>query len=147
MGNRMGMYGFTTPECRQDNCRVWAKVSRNEQRMNLYIDGDLSETWKVSTGAIGHETPNFDTYPNGRIYDSYMSSKYPGGDYKGLGNMPYAVFINGGFAIHGTGKRNWSALGKPASHGCVRLHPENARRFNRRVREVGVDNVWITVND
>ena len=142
-----GTFGLTAPECYRDKCMVWAKVSRDQQKMSLYVQGNLPETWLVSTGAIGNETPNFDTHPNGRIYDSYTSSKHPGGDYRGLGNMPYAVFISEGFAVHGTGRRNWPALGKRASHGCVRIHPDNAHRFNRHVRQVGVDNVWITVQD
>jgi hypothetical protein len=140
-------FGLTTPKCYRDNCMVWAKVSRNQQKMSFYVQGKEPESWLVSTGAIGNETPNFDTHPNGRIYDGYTSNKHPGGDYNGLGNMPYAVFISEGFAVHGTGKRNWPALGTPASHGCVRIHPDNAHRFNRHVREVGVDKVWITVQD
>jgi len=60
--------------------------------------------------------------------------------------MPYAVFISGGYAIHGTTRGNWSRLGKPASHGCIRLHPDNGQIFNVLVRRNGISNVWITVN-
>ena len=103
--------------------------------------------WPVSTGINGRNTPNFETHPNGRIYDRYTSKKFPGGDFNGLGNMPYAVFISGGFAIHGTGKGNWPKLGSRASHGCIRLHPDNALIFNRLVRKNGISEVWITVQD
>lgn len=56
------------------------------------------------TGMKGYETPNFDRSLEKplRIYKQYTSSKYPGGDWNGLGNKPFAVFIKGGFAIHGT---------------------------------------------
>lgn len=137
---------FNTRKCYRQTCKVWAQVSRSQQKMFLYMDGNLIHTWAVSTG-IGNRTPNFDMHPNGRIYNRYSSSKYPGGDYNGLGNMPYAVFITGGFAIHGTPKSNWSKLGKKASHGCIRLHPDNGLIFNRLVREHGITNVWITVQE
>lgn len=134
---------FTT--CEKRTCNVWARVMKSSQSMELYINGSLANTWLVSTGVSGRGTPNFNRHPNGRIYDRHTSSKYPGGDYNGLGNMPYAVFIQGGFAIHGTPRSNWSRLGKRASHGCIRLHPDNGYVFNRLVRQYGIKNSWITV--
>ncbi|KYG70612.1 L,D-transpeptidase [Bdellovibrio bacteriovorus] len=131
--------------CRRANCAVWAQVVKDTQRMYLYVNGSLRGSWAVSTGVSGHGTPNFDKHPDGRIYDRYTSSKFPGGDYNGLGNMPYAVFIRGGFALHGTPRSNWPKLGTRASHGCIRMHPDNAYTFNRLVRANGVRNVWITV--
>jgi hypothetical protein len=38
--------------------------------------------------------------------------------------MPYSIFFNEGYAIHGS--YEISHLGRPASHGCIRLRPENA---------------------
>lgn len=131
--------------CYRLSCAVYIRVIKDRQEAYLYENGQLTYTWDVSTGAPGHGTPDFDTHPEGRIYDSYTSKKYPGGDYNGLGNMPYAVFIEGGFAIHGTGRGNWQYLGSRASHGCIRLHPDNARYFNRLVRANGIYNTWITV--
>lgn len=132
-------------KCRRDSCAVWVQIVRSTQRLHLYEKGQLIATWKVSTGKRGYTTPRFDRHPNGRIYDRYTSRKYPGGDYKGLGNMPYAVFIQGGFAVHGTPRGNWSKLGKPASHGCIRLHPDNAYRLNRMIRRYGITDSWFTV--
>lgn len=134
------------PSCYRNSCKIWADVDKNAQRIYLYIDGALTYTWKTSTGRAGYETPDMDTHPNGRIYDRYTSTKYPDGDYNGLGNMPYAVFIRGGYAIHGTTRGNWSKLGSRASHGCIRLHPDNGQIFNLLVRKNGIRNVWVTVN-
>lgn len=131
--------------CQRNNCGVWAQVVKSSQRMYLYQNGSLRGSWAVSTGIPGRGTPNFDKHPDGRIYDRYTSAKYPGGDYNGLGNMPYAVFIRGGFALHGTPRGNWPKLGRPASHGCIRMLPDNAYVFNRLVRQYGKANVWITV--
>lgn len=138
--------GVIKAGCYRNSCAVWADVDKRAQRLYLYLDGVLSYTWKTSTGKAGYTTPDFDRNPNGRIYDRYTSTRYPDGDYNGLGNMPYAVFISGGYAIHGTTRGNWGRLGTPASHGCIRLHPDNGFIFNRLVRKHGIYNVWITVN-
>jgi hypothetical protein len=134
-----------SPSCFRNSCKIWADVDKGAQRLYLYINGALTYTWKTSTGKAGYTTPDFDRHPNGRIYDRYTSTKYPDGDYNGLGNMPYAVFVSGGYAIHGTTRGNWSKLGRPASHGCIRLHPDNAQVFNVLVRRNGISNVWVTV--
>lgn len=133
--------------CYRSACAVYAYVRRSDQRLYLYINGNPYAEWPVSTGIPGMDTPDFDRHPNGRIYDMYSSTTFPGGNYQGLGNMPYAVFIEGGFAIHGTGKGNWRRLGQRASHGCIRVHPDNAFTFNRLVRQYGVKNVWVTVSE
>lgn len=133
--------------CYRSSCAVWALVDKSEQRLYVYVNGALTNPggWKTSTGSKGRGTPNFDKHPDGRIWDKYSSKKFPGGDYNGLGNMPYAIFIKGGYAMHGTPRGNWSKLGTVASHGCIRMHPDNAFILNRLVRKVGVKNTWITV--
>jgi hypothetical protein len=44
---------------------------------------------------------------SGPIFKKYTSKKFSGGNYEGLANMPYAVFIKGGYAIHGTTTGNF----------------------------------------
>lgn len=140
-----GMFDlFSTSGCYRHECAVWVQVVKSTQTLYLYQNGQHVATWPVSTGLRG-STPNMDQHPNGRVYDAYTSTRWPGGDYNGLGNMPYAIFIRGGYAIHGTPQGNWKKLGREASHGCIRVHPENAYYLNRLVRQNGVRNVWITV--
>jgi hypothetical protein len=134
------------PSCYRNSCKIWADVDKHAQRLYLYIDGVLTYTWKTSTGRPGFTTPDMDQHPDGPIYDRYTSTKYPDGDYNGLGNMPYAVFVRGGYAIHGTTRGNWSKLGTVASHGCIRLHPDNGQIFNQLVRKNGKSSTWVTVN-
>ena len=136
---------FGMAGCYRASCPVWLRINRGTQSFTLYVYGNIQRTGLVSTGLPGYGTPAFDKHPDGRIYDRYTSTKYPGGDYMGLGNMPYAVFISGGVAVHGTPQGNWSKLGKRASHGCIRMHPDNGFVFNRLTRQYGIRNVWITV--
>lgn len=131
--------------CVREQCPVYLDISKSSQSAYLYVNGVFQGEYLVSTGVPGRDTPDFDKHPDGRIYDKYTSTKFPGGDYNGLGNMPYAVFIRGGFAVHGTGQSNWKKLGTKASHGCIRMHPDNAYFFNRLVRSYGVSNTWIRV--
>jgi lipoprotein-anchoring transpeptidase ErfK/SrfK len=56
--------------------------------------------------------------------------------------MPHALFFEGGLAIHGTNAIR--QLGRPASHGCVRLSPGNARTLFDLVRQHGGAQVVIT---
>jgi hypothetical protein len=59
--------------------------------------------------------------------------------------MPHAIFFTRkGHAIHGTEERQ--KLGRPASHGCVRLAPENARTLFALVKETGLANAEIVLN-
>ena len=57
--------------------------------------------------------------------------------------MPNAVFFHQGIAVHGT--EAVSRLGTPASHGCVRLAPENAAAFFDLVETYGKFNTKIVV--
>ncbi len=141
------MPDFLEISCQRYDCPVYAEVRKSEQRLYLYVRGSLIHTWLVSTGAPKNETPLWQGHPNGRIYDKYSSKANPGGDYKGLGNMPYAVFLHAGYAVHGTIESNFKKLGTKASHGCVRVHPDNGLIFNRLVRQYGISATWVSIID
>ncbi len=133
--------------CKQIDCRIWARINKTKQLLYLHIDGKMVDSFKTSTGDKKHETPIIDRRPSGPSFQKYTSKKFPGGNYNGLGNMPYVVFIRGGYAIHGTTKGNIPKLGKKASHGCIRLHPDNAKIFFELVKQVGLENTWITIEE
>lgn len=138
----------TTPSCRRMECHVFIDIEKSKQILNLYVDGVLKISTPTSTGKPGFKTPDFDTNPNGRIYRVYSSTKYPG-----YNNMPFAVFIQGGFAIHGAPGSEDAHLGQVASHGCVRIRTTVAEELNEIVSEAVKENgnstssVWITVRD
>jgi len=134
--------------CNGKACMLYVAIDKSTQTMYLYLLGELKDTFKVSTGkGKKYETPELDLRPAGPVLTKYTSRKFPGGNYLGLGNMPYAVFLRGGYAIHGTTQGNFSKLGTKASHGCIRLHPDNAKVFNALVKTIGLANTWVTIKD
>lgn len=115
-----------------------AKVSIATQTMTVSVDGRVIHQWPVSTARKGYVTPRGSWRPK-RLHRMWYSSKYDNSP------MPYSVFYNGGYAIHGTGSVR--QLGRPASHGCVRLQTGNAAQFYALVREVGAGNTRIIVTN
>jgi len=120
--------------------KVVATVSLSEQKMYLAVTDNRGQTqkyvWDVSTGAKGFETPT------GKFNPTWLSKNHKSKQYDDA-PMPYAVFFNEGIAVHGT--QAVSMLGKPASHGCVRLTTENAATFFDLVQTYGKYNVKIVV--
>jgi hypothetical protein len=58
--------------------------------------------------------------------------------------MPHSIFfMKDGHAIHGSNEvKN---LGKPVSHGCVRISPENAATLYALVAENGLENTQVVL--
>ncbi|AWC22128.1 L,D-transpeptidase catalytic domain [Aminobacter sp. MSH1] len=116
--------------------KIVARVSIGEQRMHVMIDGRTTFVWKVSTGGKGYVTPK-GSYKPTRMHEMWYSRKYDNAP------MPHSVFFNGGYAVHATNQIN--RLGRPASHGCVRLHPDHAEDFYELVEAFGPSNTSIQI--
>lgn len=115
---------------------VAVEIDKSSQRMLVAVDGHPAYVWPVSTGAGGFGTPTGRFRPRW-MARSWFSTKYYGSP------MPYSIFFYKGYAIHGT---NYiSRLGGPASHGCVRLHPANARTLFMLVQRYGMANTTIAI--
>ena len=99
-------------------------------------DGRTIYTFDVSTGRKGYGTPTGNFRPI-RMHKMWYSSKYENAP------MPYSIFFHGGYAIHGT--TDVAHLGQVASHGCVRLHPDNAELLFQLVDKVGMKNTKISL--
>jgi lipoprotein-anchoring transpeptidase ErfK/SrfK len=115
---------------------VEARIDLSEQRMQVFQNGFLRYTWPVSTARRGYVTPTGNYRPT-RMHKMWYSRKYDNSP------MPHSIFFRGGYAIHGTGEVK--RLGTPASHGCIRLHPDNARELYNMVSSVGAKNARITI--
>lgn len=117
---------------------VFARIDVSDQTMTVYVADTLAYTFKVSTARRGYITPA------GFYKAQWLSPKHRSRKYDNA-PMPWAVFFHGGYAVHGTTDiRN---LGRPASHGCVRLHPDNAKVFFALVKQAGLENTQITVTN
>jgi L,D-transpeptidase catalytic domain len=93
------------------------EVDKSAQRMTVTVNGEQLYEWPVSTGGQGYDTPS-GTFKPFRMEIDHYSEEWDNAP------MPYSIFFTQeGHAIHGT---NHSSLGRPASHGCVRLSVKNA---------------------
>jgi hypothetical protein len=73
--------------------------------------------WPISSARDGYVTPD-GTFRPQSLQSMHYSKKYYDSP------MPHSIFFAGGYAIHGTYETRW--LGRPASHGCVRISPDHA---------------------
>jgi lipoprotein-anchoring transpeptidase ErfK/SrfK len=96
---------------------VLITVNKSTQRLSVAVDGKPRYVWPVSTARRGYSTPN-GTYRPERLERKWFSRKYD------WSPMPHSIFFDGGYAIHGS--YEISHLGRPASHGYIRLHPKHA---------------------
>lgn len=114
---------------------VYITVDKSEQRMYVQSPDGYFE-WNVSTGRKGYRTPSGEFQPY-LLKTMHYSSKYDNAP------MPHSIFFHGGYAIHATEAVN--KLGSPASHGCIRLNPQNTRWLYRMVSEYGKDRTYISI--
>jgi lipoprotein-anchoring transpeptidase ErfK/SrfK len=117
---------------------VVATISVASQTLRLSVNGWPTASWTVSTAGVGYHTPR-GTFRVQRMARVYFSKKYDNSP------MPNSVFFLGGYAVHGT--NHLKNLGRPVSHGCVRLAPENAARFFALAEEYGPSRVRVVVTD
>jgi lipoprotein-anchoring transpeptidase ErfK/SrfK len=116
--------------------RVVARVSISSQTMTVFHEGRRLFTWPVSTAKSGKITPT------GVFAPEFLSRNHRSKRYNNA-PMPFAIFYDGNYAIHGTDQIK--RLGTPASHGCVRLHPDNAAILFQMVKAEGMENMRVEI--
>lgn len=107
--------------------KVEIRVDLTRQQMTVTKNNEKPVVWKISSGRAGFETPT-GKFIVQRLDADHLSDEYD------QAPMPYAIFFSRGLAIHGTYERG---LGRPASHGCVRLSIEHARELFGWVEQYG----------
>lgn len=127
-----------------------SKVGIEAQTIKVFEYGKLIITDKVSTGrdafeSAGEHGSKMDAWtvtPTGYYTPEYLDKDHKSSAYggkwswlKGGVKMPYAIFFNGGIALHERPKGTESMLGKNASGGCVRLSDTLASDLFLRVQE------------
>lgn len=114
-----------------------ARIDLTTQRLVVTENGKPKYTWSISSGAEGFNTP-VGTFQPEWMSKMWFSRKYDNAP------MPHAVFFKSGAAIHAT--QAIGSLGRPASHGCVRLAPANAAIFYGLVQRHGLVHTRISVS-
>lgn len=117
---------------------VVAHITVSSQNLYLTVNGWPAGSWPVSTAGVGYHTPR-GTFRVQRLAKVWFSKKYDNSP------MPNSVFFDGGIAIHGS--YHIKSLGRPASHGCVRLHPDNAEKLFALVQQYGPSRSRVIVTD
>ncbi len=125
------------PAVGDDQGRVEIVISKSEQRMMVYVGGEQVYVFRVSTGRAGYVTPS-GTFRPSSMHKMAISVKY------GNTPMPHSIFFTRvGHAIHATTAVR--QLGRPASHGCIRLSPQNAKMLYELVQRMGMKNTRIKI--
>jgi hypothetical protein len=117
--------------------RLLITIDKSAQRMTVALDDLPVLEWPVSTGLRRYDTPTGDFKPF-RMERHHFSREWDDAP------MPHSIFFTKrGHAIHGT--THLKAIGQPASHGCVRLAPDNAATLFQLVRQEGMANTHVVL--
>lgn len=111
-------------------------VDLSTQRLTVIEHGEVKHVWPISSGRSGFATKV------GTFRPQWASRMWYSRQYD-LAPMPHAVFFNRGIAFHATTATH--LLGRPASHGCVRLAPQNAKLLFGMIHTHGFKATEITV--
>jgi lipoprotein-anchoring transpeptidase ErfK/SrfK len=115
---------------------VTARIDISSQTMTVSENGFPIHRWKVSTARKGYVTPV-------GSYRAYFASRHHRSRKYDNAPMPFAIFFKGGYAVHAT--YDLKRLGRPASHGCIRLHPDNAAIFFKLAKQAGLANTRVII--
>ncbi|MBA9068310.1 lipoprotein-anchoring transpeptidase ErfK/SrfK [Methylobacterium sp. RAS18] len=119
--------------------RVLITVDKATQRMRVTVAGKLRYSWAVSTGRAPYKTPA-GTFRPFRLEKEHYSREWDDAP------MPYSIFFTAaGHAIHASNATR--QLGRPASHGCVRLAPSHAAALFTLVRAEGPAATKVTITN
>jgi hypothetical protein len=112
-------------------------VNKATQEMTVAVNGEALYHWPASTGRAGYETPS-GTFHVFRMEVDHVSKEWDDAP------MPHSLFFTKiGHAIHGYHATR--RIGTPASHGCVRLAPQNAATLYALVEREGMLNTTVVL--
>src|SRR5882757_2122219 len=114
------------------------EIDKSSQQMTISRDGQEIYVWPVSSGVARYDTPS-GAYTPFRMEKDHFSREWDDAP------MPHSIFFTQkGHAIHGTDHvRN---IGRPASHGCVRLSRANASVLWDLVKREGMANTRVVLS-
>lgn len=111
----------------------WIDINITKQALVAYEGKTMVYATLVSTGEAGLDDPEDSTATIRGIYRvdrkfvaTTMDSDAVGEEFE-LRDVPYVQYFKDGYALHGA---YWhDKFGRPKSHGCINLAPEDARRL------------------
>jgi len=116
---------------------ILINIDKSKQEMTVSIDGVEKYVWPVSTGLAGYSTPS-GTYTATSMNEIWYSKEWDNAP------MPHSIFFRkDGYAIHGT--YEGKSLGRPASHGCVRISREHAATLYALVEKIGLKKTQVVL--
>jgi hypothetical protein len=116
---------------------VLINIDKAKQKMTVFLNGVEKYDWPISTGRAGYSTPS-GTYTATSMNEVWYSKEWDNAP------MPHSIFFRkDGYAIHGS--YEVKNLGRPASHGCVRISPENAATLYALVEKNGLKNTEVVL--
>lgn len=121
-----------------ETAKVTLTVDLSRQRLVMDSAAGKSE-FLISSG----KPPEHTTPGSGRCYSPDFLEEMHYSSLYNSAPMPHSVFFNGNIAIHAT-EAEW-LLGRPASHGCIRLSKADAETVYRAVKAAGKNNSVICV--
>jgi lipoprotein-anchoring transpeptidase ErfK/SrfK len=135
--NSAGTQVDSTPGIKKAGSAVLINIDKTNQKMTVFLDGVETYVWPISTGKGGYSTPS-GTYTATSMNEIWYSKQWDNAP------MPHSIFfMKDGHAIHGSNEvKN---LGKPVSHGCVRISPENATTLYALVEKNGLENTQVVL--
>ena len=125
------------PGPKKTGSAILININKAKQKMTVFVDGIEKYHWPVSTGRAGYSTPS-GTYTATSMNEIWYSKEWDNSP------MPHSIFfIKDGHAIHGS--YEVKNLGKPVSHGCVRISPDNATTLYALVKQNGLGNTQVVL--
>jgi L,D-transpeptidase catalytic domain len=116
---------------------ILINIDKTRQKMTVFLDGVEKYDWPTSTGRAGYSTPS-GSYTATSMNEVWYSKEWDNAP------MPHSIFFRkDGYAIHGS--YEVKNLGRPASHGCVRISPENAATLYALVKKSGLTNTEVVL--
>jgi lipoprotein-anchoring transpeptidase ErfK/SrfK len=117
---------------------ILINIDKTTQKMTVLVAGVQRYDWPVSTGRAGYSTPS-GTFTPLSMNERWYSREWDNAP------MPHAIFfMKDGHAIHGS--YEVKHLGKPVSHGCVRIAPQNATLLYDLVKTNGLENTQVVLS-
>lgn len=123
----------------------WLEVDRSDNKLHVYSGPDVLMTYDVSVGKDQHPTPTGDFTIRKIVWnpgwvpppEKWAAGKTPKepGDPDNPMKAVKMFFVEPDYYIHGTGDTR--DLGRAASHGCIRMDPQEARELAQQVMEHG----------